>query len=358
MRKPADRRRQMEHGVLLGGAGLLLALAVLLVLRALGLVGMGYGPWTAGVVATVVVQLVLWLIVRRGLNRRISWDRHYFYVPMAAAAALLSLYAYLAIEVRWLMLLTWFAGLLFLAGRAGFIEVVVLNLVMASGYATAVALRMVQGVALMPAFEVATVLMFVVMGLYTGVVYERLRRERREMIELRRRLARLALTDSLTGLPNRRRFEEILRSELERLKRYGGNCALAMIDVDYFKNYNDVLGHLAGDTVLRELATLMRGQLRLSDVLARYGGEEFALVMVNTPKDEAYQTIDRLRRAVSQHPFRGAHVQPGNHITISAGVATAPPDGETYEELVQRADSALYAAKRRGRNCVQAVAVG
>ncbi len=103
----------------------------------------------------------------------------------------------------------------------------------------------------------------------------------------------------------------------------------------------------------------MREELRLSDVLARYGGEEFGLIMINTPKDEAYQAIDRLRRIVEAHPFRGAHVQPGRRLTISAGVASAPQDARNYEDLVQKADGALYAAKRKGRNVVlQAVGAG
>lgn len=172
------------------------------------------------------------------------------------------------------------------------------------------------------------------------------------MQKLRRRLAEMALTDPLTELPNRRRFEEIVRGELARIQRYGGQCSLVMIDVDYFKNYNDTLGHLAGDVILKELAQLMREQLRLSDVLARYGGEEFGMIMINTPKDEAFRAVERLRRVIAEHPFRGAHVQPGKQLTISAGVACAPQDGLRYEDLVDRADGALYAAKRKGRNLV------
>src|SRR5690606_9374438 len=226
-------------------------------------------------------------------------------------------------------------------------------------YMAAIYINFREGYPISIGLETATIGTFLVVCLYAAVVFERIRRDRMETRALRRRLIELALTDPLTGLPNRRRFEEMLRTELARIHRYGGQCSLVMIDVDYFKTYNDALGHLAGDVILKELAQLMRRELRASDFLARYGGEEFGLIMTNTPKDVAYHAVDRLRRIIEDHAFRGTHVLPGKRLTISAGVATAPHDAGSYEERVQCADGALYAAKREGRNIVfRAIASG
>jgi diguanylate cyclase (GGDEF)-like protein len=189
------------------------------------------------------------------------------------------------------------------------------------------------------------------------VVFGRLRRERTETKELRRRLAELAATDSLTGLPNRRQFETLLAAELSRVQRLGSSCVLAMVDVDFFKNFNDVLGHPAGDALLRELASLMRSQLRAQDVVARYGGEEFGIIMPSTTAAQAALTLDRIRSLVAEHPFARREVQPEGALTISAGYAASPDDAFDPEELVHRADEALYRAKRLGRNRVERAAI-
>ena len=160
----------------------------------------------------------------------------------------------------------------------------------------------------------------------------------------------MALTDPLTQLPNRRHFEDVLRAELGRLRRYGGHCTVAMIDVDFFKHYNDAVGHMAGDTALRELADVMRRELRLNDMVARFGGEEFALIILSAGHEEALGIIERLRGDVQEHPFRHRDLQPGGRLTVSAGVASFPAAAVTYEALLQRADEALYRAKREGRN--------
>jgi len=349
------KTRQKKRGILLASCGLLLALGIALGLKVVGVADFTYGEWAVAATITLVVQAVLWLIPHLGLDRYLTLDQRYLYLPMGAAAALLSLYAHIIFEGRVLILIAWPVALLFLAGLAGFREVLVLSSMMTVGYSTVVIWNDRAGAELSAGLEITIVAAFLVISVFAGIVFERLRRERIEMRALQRRFAELALTDPLTELPNRRRFEEILRVELERVVRYGGKCSLAMIDVDYFKRYNDSLGHLAGDIALKELAAIMRRQLRSSDVLARYGGEEFGLIMVNTSKDVAYQTIERLRQAVEMYPFRGAHVLPGRRLTISAGVASAPADGSSYEELVQMADGALYAAKQYGRNLVRTV---
>ncbi len=353
-----DDSNLRKRGIALAGAGYVLALAIALGLKLLGLADMSYREWVVAAALTLGLQSILWLIPHLGLDRKIRWDRHYLYTPMITAAISFCIYTNLMFEARWILLMGWFVALLFVAGLAGFWEVIALSLVMAIGYFGVVCTHYTRGASLSLGIEAATSGAFILASLYAGVVFERIRRDRSEMKALRRRLAELALTDPLTELPNRRRFEEILRAELSRIARYGGECALVMIDVDYFKNYNDALGHLAGDVILKELTQVMREQLRVSDVLARYGGEEFGLIMTNTPKEEAYQAVERLRRIVEGHQFRGTSVLPGRRLTISAGVACAPHDGLAYEDLVQKADSALYAAKRTGRNLVLQAASG
>ncbi len=151
------------------------------------------------------------------------------------------------------------------------------------------------------------------------------------------RLQRLSLTDELTGLPNRRGWNEALERELARAQRNDEPLCLALLDLDKFKAFNDVNGHPAGDAVLRDAAQKWKSLLRLSDVLARYGGEEFGLVFPASPTEHALAVIERLRAATP----RG--------LTASAGLA-AWQSGETQEQLIDRADRALYEAKSRGRD--------
>jgi diguanylate cyclase (GGDEF)-like protein/PAS domain S-box-containing protein len=150
-------------------------------------------------------------------------------------------------------------------------------------------------------------------------------------------LARLALTDQLTGLPNRRAWEDGLRRELARAERDDNPVCIAVIDLDNFKQFNDEHGHQAGDAVLTEAARAWQGQLRASDLLARYGGEEFAAVIPTWPLETAVAVIERVRRATP------------SGLTASAGVASWNR-AETPAELFGRADAALYEAKQRGRD--------
>jgi diguanylate cyclase (GGDEF)-like protein len=158
--------------------------------------------------------------------------------------------------------------------------------------------------------------------------------ERQTRIE---RLARLALTDELTGLPNRRAWEEMLVRELARAARTAQPVCVAVLDLDRFKTFNDTHGHQAGDRLLHDVAQAWQRQLRLSDLIARYGGEEFAAIIPAWPAQTAAAVVERLRRAT-----------PGT-LTASAGVATWNGT-ETGVELFARADAALYAAKQTGRN--------
>lgn len=350
------RRQLKKRGILLATAGLLLALAVSVALRLLGLSQMRYSDWAIALALTLAIQLILWVIPHRGWDAHLHWDPHYLYLPMVAAVGLLNLYAYIVPEARVLLLMAWFVALLFMAGLATFAEAVGLSTLMAAGYLTAVTLRAGQGTPISLTFEFTVAGVFLAICIYAGLVFQRLRTQRQEMHALRKELAELALSDSLTGLPNRRYFEELLRKELARAQRYGTPCSVAMIDADHFKVYNDTHGHLAGDQVLRELADLLRANLRATDIATRYGGEEFAVILVQTPVDRAWEVVERLRRGVERHSFSGEEVLPTGKLTISAGVAACGEVAPAFEELVDRADRALYAAKDAGRNRVHIAA--
>jgi diguanylate cyclase (GGDEF)-like protein/PAS domain S-box-containing protein len=163
---------------------------------------------------------------------------------------------------------------------------------------------------------------------------KRLEQERQELLAQMEAMAR---TDPTTGLPNRRAWDEAVRDAIARAQRHGHALALGLVDLDHFKLFNDAHGHPAGDALLTEAATTWRLALRVTDFIARYGGEEFALLLPDCPPDEMPALLDRLRAATPQGQ------------TVSIGMAHW--DGsETADDLVARADSALYAAKESGRD--------
>jgi len=165
------------------------------------------------------------------------------------------------------------------------------------------------------------------------------------------RLEELATTDALTGLANRRRFMEVLEAEFQRSRRYGGRLALAMVDVDRFKLFNDAHGHAFGDRVIVEVAKRLAAEARQTDVVARLGGDEFVVLMPETSADEAVRAAERIRKTVSKDPISdGEQSVPA---TVSVGIATVA-DGKagTPENLLKQADDAMYAAKEAGRNRV------
>jgi two-component system cell cycle response regulator len=166
---------------------------------------------------------------------------------------------------------------------------------------------------------------------------------------LMRELEALSRTDALTGVGNRRAFDETLRQEHARAVRYGLPLALVLFDLDHFKKLNDAHGHAAGDAALRAFARLARATYRESDTLCRYGGEEFAALLPHTAPEGAADAARRLLAALASTPIPagGATLS----LTCSAGVASAAP-GETASDLIARADAALYRAKREGRNRV------
>lgn len=164
----------------------------------------------------------------------------------------------------------------------------------------------------------------------------------------------LSITDELTGLVNRRRFLEVLRTELIHVERFGGRFGLVMVDIDHFKAFNDHHGHAGGDAVLKQVATLLLANIREVDVAARLGGEEFVLLLPQTDREGAWSVAEKLRRAVIETAFPGAREsQPGGCVTLSLGVAVCPEDGQELQDLLDKADRALYRAKEKGRNRIE-----
>lgn len=169
------------------------------------------------------------------------------------------------------------------------------------------------------------------------------------------KLEHLGLTDGLTGIYNRRFFDQMLPREVNRSHRLDIQVALLMLDIDHFKRFNDRLGHPAGDEALRTLAQTLNQRLRDMDFVARYGGEEFAVVLPGADRGSALAAAERLRSAVESATF--GLPDSSERLTVSIGVAIYPEDADDAPSLLAAADSALYAAKRAGRNTVKAAAM-
>ncbi len=165
-------------------------------------------------------------------------------------------------------------------------------------------------------------------------------------------LRALSTTDELTRLANRRALARRLDREIERAQRFGHALSVVAIDIDHFKVLNDTLGHPTGDAALRAVAAELVATVRRIDTVARTGGEEFLVVLPETGFDEALDVAEKLRAQIEAQPIPGGATQPGGRLTISLGVAALLP-GEGADMLLVRADEALYAAKRRGRNRVE-----
>jgi diguanylate cyclase (GGDEF)-like protein len=173
-----------------------------------------------------------------------------------------------------------------------------------------------------------------------------------ESAQLFEEINRLAITDELTGLYNIRYLRRVMSEEVKRSIRYNRPLSFIMLDIDFFKIYNDLHGHPRGDEVLRILSGLLQQNTRDVDTVFRYGGEEFSVIIPEVGKQEAYRMAERIRRVIQEHLFPYEEDQPGGNLTVSIGVANLPDDAEEGDELIDMADRALYRAKQSGRNRV------
>jgi two-component system, cell cycle response regulator len=163
-----------------------------------------------------------------------------------------------------------------------------------------------------------------------------------------------AITDKLTGLYNHGYFKHSIDLEIKRALRQETSVALLLLDVDDFKLYNDTLGHLAGDEILMELAEIIKSNIREIDLAARYGGEEFAIVLSNTDKAGAVATAVRIMDAICRHSFAHERSKSLKKLSVSVGIAVCPEDSADAKGLIQKADEALYLAKREGKDRIRA----
>jgi diguanylate cyclase (GGDEF)-like protein len=187
------------------------------------------------------------------------------------------------------------------------------------------------------------------LGMFSSSIQQSLYQSGLKLKEAYKRIEELAELDELTGAFNRRCIMRMLDEEIARAGRSGTPCSIALIDLDWFKRINDTYGHPTGDEVLRTFAISMFANIRSIDRFGRYGGEEFLLVLPDLSVDAAARALDRLRAIIADLDWSA--FSPSMNVTISAGVATLRPN-ESPDTFLARADSALYAAKAKGRNRV------
>lgn len=160
----------------------------------------------------------------------------------------------------------------------------------------------------------------------------------------------LSLTDAMTDLNNYRYFEDRLKEEINRGRRNKSPVSMIMLDIDHFKNYNDTLGHQAGDEALRSVGWILKNAVREEDIVNRYGGEEFCIILPGITKDVIPVLAERIRSKIEEYPFYKENVQPGGRLTVSLGGSSFSEDADNFEDLVYKADQAMYRAKTSGRN--------
>ncbi|NTV52298.1 MAG: diguanylate cyclase [Candidatus Firestonebacteria bacterium] len=169
----------------------------------------------------------------------------------------------------------------------------------------------------------------------------------------RQKLTALTITDEKTGLFNYRYFKQTMTEEMKRAERYSRHLSLVIMDIDFFKHYNDTNGHNMGDLLLKELAALLKESVRETDLVARFGGEEFVLLLPETPVSLAFKLADNIRLRIKNHAFPMEEKQPNHDLTMSMGVASFPAKNIlTPDALIEKADQNLYRAKKSGRNRV------
>jgi diguanylate cyclase (GGDEF)-like protein len=192
--------------------------------------------------------------------------------------------------------------------------------------------------------------MFIFTYFVSGYLSKNLHTNEALLKELLKQTQELSISDGLTGLYNQMHFFELLNLETIKSQRHNLSYSLIMFDVDFFKNYNDHNGHLHGSETLKNIGTIMKNKFRTTDLLAKYGGDEFVIILPQTDKVGAYLAADRLRESIEKQVFLGAETQPLKKLTISIGLAAYPEHGLSAEEILNRADKALYFAKESGRN--------
>ena len=186
----------------------------------------------------------------------------------------------------------------------------------------------------------------VLLGLFIFFTFKLIRR----ISEARQQIERMAITDELTGLYNRRHFMTRFTEEFERARRLGKDLGCIMIDIDFFKNINDRYGHLVGDEILREASGLINKHTRRYDIMGRYGGEEFLIVLPDTTFQDTLSLAERIRTSIKGYPFGNQELAQAITVTISLGIASLMDTDSSIDTIIKRADEGLYKAKSSGRD--------
>ncbi|MEH2568455.1 diguanylate cyclase (GGDEF)-like protein [Bradyrhizobium sp. AZCC 2289] len=346
----AEQRRQI-HGMI--GASYVVDAAVLLLYAYAGTIPLMIGPAFAACGLTLTACSIT--LSELGFNER--FKDHYLVAPQSTANMMIMLvFTWIAPEVGVMFLCTLFVVFSFSSLRSTPRQTMMIWTAMALGLSglfllTDKPIAMPHGSYLE---RVATMLVFILtigrcmfVGMFSSSMKQSLYQSGQKLKEAYKRIEELAELDELTGSFNRRCIMRMLDEEIAHAGRGASPCSIALIDLDWFKRINDGYGHPTGDEVLRTFAITMFANIRAVDRFGRYGGEEFLLVLPDLAADNAIRALDRLRAIIADLDWSA--FSPGMKVTISAGVATLRPN-ETPDSFLARADSALYAAKARGRN--------
>jgi diguanylate cyclase (GGDEF)-like protein len=351
---PADERQSLRVGRFLMAAGTSLLVCVALAFCAfLGLLAWPVAlQGTAGIVTLAVLFYVLF---RTGLNTRFA-DPSLTTEQMGAAILFLAYIMYHAGAAREAFSLFYPVAMLFGVLRLTAKRLMVLALLALGAHGTMLHLTYLKDPAMdasaaLTEFVVLMIVLpwFAVMGGYVNRLRLRLSDSHRALQDAFGRIADLAIRDELTGVYNRRFLMEALARERSRAERLGIPFSLCMIDIDHFKLVNDMLGHAAGDAVLKALPAVLAQGLRAIDIFGRFGGEEFVALLPGTDAAGARAVAERMRAAAERASFPG--LPAGRQVTITVGIAERRKD-EEVSALLARADAALYAGKAQGRNRV------
>jgi diguanylate cyclase (GGDEF)-like protein len=355
--KLARRARQRRQIQVMIAASYVLDALVLQLYASAGTIPVTIGPAYAACGLTAVAFYLV--LSETGFTERLK--DHYFVTPQLIINTLIMLaFAYIVPQVGMMFLCELFLVFSFGALRATPRQTALLWTLLTLGLAALFLLTdkpvtMPHGG---PIERFATMSVFVLgigrcmfLGIFSSALRQSLYQSGLKLKEAYRRIEELAEVDELTGALNRRSIMRTLDEEIARALRLNNPCAVALIDLDWFKRINDAYGHPTGDEVLRTFAITMFANIRSIDKFGRYGGEEFLLLLADTSEDEAAQMLDRLRTIIAELDWRAFSA--GLRVTISAGVTTLRKDDST-DTLLARADRALYASKAGGRNRVTA----
>jgi diguanylate cyclase len=347
------RVRQRRQIQIMIAASYLVDGVVLLIYAQAGTIPVAVGPaFVAAGLASVLFYLVL---SETGLIER--FKDHYFVTPqLLISTAIMLAFTYVAPQVGVMFLCTLFTVFNFGSLRSTPWQTALAWTVMTIGLAWLFLLTdkpvglphdgLIERFATMLVFALA-IGRCMFLGIFSSSLRASLYASGQKLKEAYRRIEELAELDELTGAFNRRCIMRVLGEEIARSSRHGQPCSIALIDLDWFKRINDVHGHPTGDEVLRTFAITMFANIRNIDRFGRYGGEEFLLILPNTPAEAAARLLDRMRAIVAELDWSAFAA--GMQVTFSAGVATLRTD-EHSDNLLARADKALYASKAQGRN--------